>query len=80
MKNVLVVGGNSGLGLSLVCNLLKNCERVYIVGKDEPDVNEIPQAIQNEFSQKTSFKKVNLINADFSFLNGFDVFVNVAPL
>ena len=72
MKNVLVVGGNSGLGLSLVCKLLKNCERVYIVGKDEPDVNERPQAIQNEFSQKTSFKKVNLINADFSFLNGFE--------
>lgn len=89
MRKALVVGGNSGLGLSLACNLLTDCDHVYIVGKDKPDTNEIPDRFINEFSQKTSFLKTNLINGNISFvheINDIDTLIitagfgRVAPL
>ena len=69
MKKALVVGGNSGLGLSVACNLLKKCEHVYIVGKDKPIQNDIPERFREDFNLKTTCLQVNLVTEDFSFLS-----------
>ena len=69
MKKALVVGGNSGLGLSLVLNLLKdNYEYIYIVGKDEPLEKDIPNDVLEHFKNKTQFIKCNLVNCEYDFL------------
>lgn len=66
MKKALVVGGNSGIGLSCVLNLLKNgYAHVYIVGKDAPRRGAIPEALRGDFDTKTSFTALNLITGDF---------------
>lgn len=70
MKKALVVGGNSGIGLSIVCNLLKNgFEHVYIVGKDNPDISAVDFSLIDSFNSRTTFKRVNLITGDYSFLS-----------
>ena len=40
-KNALIVGGNSGIGLSIATTLLDDYDRVYIVGKDGVDFSKI---------------------------------------
>lgn len=75
IMKALVVGGNSGIGLSIVCDLLmKDFDHVYIVGKDNPDVNALNQSMVDAdlFSSKTSFVKANLVCDDYSFLRCFD--------
>lgn len=67
MKKALVVGGNSGVGLALVlCLLERGWDHVYIVGKTEPVIGDVPAEAQNVFSERTSFYKVNLIHEDYS--------------
>ncbi|MBR3966527.1 MAG: SDR family NAD(P)-dependent oxidoreductase [Clostridia bacterium] len=66
MNNALVVGGNSGLGLSIAKNLLGKCDHVYIVGKDEPNTDDISACYFDAFKEKTTFFKLNLIKEDFS--------------
>lgn len=68
MKKALIVGGNSGLGLSVACNLLKRCEHIYIAGKDEPIEGDIPELLREEFAKKTTFFKINLTIEELSFL------------
>ena len=66
----LVVGGNSGIGLSIVCDLLMDgFDHVYVVGKDYPDIKAIDLELIDLFNSKTSFKKVNFVVDDYSFLN-----------
>ncbi|MBE5819569.1 MAG: SDR family NAD(P)-dependent oxidoreductase [Clostridiales bacterium] len=66
MKNALVVGGNSGIGLSLVIELIKNdYNHIYIVGKDKPIIEDIPIDLREQFTTKTEFYKVNLINEEY---------------
>ena len=66
----LVVGGNSGLGLSLVCNLLKQgYDKVYIIGKDDLNYYDIDESFRNEFFKKTIVYKVNFTLGDYSILN-----------
>lgn len=66
MKKALVVGGNSGIGLSISKELLKTYDHIYIVGKDEPLIAAIPDNLKDTFIQKTSFVKLNFVNKDFS--------------
>ena len=49
MKKAPVVGGNSGLGLSIAINLLKKCDYLYIVGNDEPDIKDVPSQFLDDF-------------------------------
>ena len=66
MKNILVVGGNSGIGLSIILELLDmNVEHIYIVGKDEVDMMDIPVCYHEKFNEKVSFEKLNLINEEY---------------
>lgn len=70
MKKALVIGGNSGIGLAITARLLDGgYEHVYIVGKSAVNKNDIACDKMEIFEQKTSFKKVNLINDDYCFLD-----------
>lgn len=59
MSNALVVGGSSGLGLSIALNLSNRGYHVYIMDKNEPLVL-IPNS---------TFIKKNLVNKDYTELN-----------
>ena len=66
LKKALVVGGNSGIGLSIVLQLIDmNVKHIYIVGKDEVDIKDIPENYSTKFSEKVSFEKLNLINEEY---------------
>lgn len=70
MRKALVVGGNSGIGLSLVFALLKKgYNHIYVVGKDEIKEKDIPSDLKDEFKEKISFNKLNLINENYSIFN-----------
>lgn len=67
MKKALVVGGNSGIGLSIVHVLLrKGYDYVYIVGKDNPQKEDILAGFESDFLEKTRFQKIDLTCEDFS--------------
>lgn len=66
MKKALIVGGNSGIGLSICKNLLHSYDHLYIVGKDSISAYALPDNLRRDFEEKTSFYKVNFINDDFS--------------
>ena len=66
MKKALIVGGNSGIGLSICKQLLNYYDYLYIVGKDAISCEALPDDTRREFEEKTSFYKLNFINNDFS--------------
>ena len=66
MKKALVVGGNSGIGLSIIKNLLDNYDHIYIVGKNAICAEALPDNLRREFEDKTSFFELNFVNDDFS--------------
>lgn len=66
MKKALIVGGNSGMGLSICKNLLHSYDSLYIVGKEAISVQALPDNLRREFEEKTSFHRLNFINDDFS--------------
>lgn len=67
MKKILVVGGNSGIGLAIVLNLLQaNVERVTIVGKQLPNTEDVPENLRGIFQERTESYKVDLAAEDYS--------------
>lgn len=61
MRKALVVGGNSGIGLAMALDLLgRDYGYVYIVGKDAPRQEDIPQDLQKTFEERTSFRRIDL--------------------
>lgn len=63
----LVVGGNSGIGLAIVLNMLNfGVQKVYIVGKSEPDIGNLDEKSKNNFYEKVIFKKQNFVSLDLS--------------
>lgn len=61
MNKALVVGGNSGIGLAMVCNLLgRGYDHVYIAGKDAPKQQDIPKEVAHIFEERTSFQRIDL--------------------
>ncbi len=67
LKKALVVGGNSGVGLAMVAELLRrDCAHVYIVGKDPVRAEDIPQDVQGIFEKRTSFERVDLAQEQFA--------------
>ncbi len=70
MKKALIVGGNSGIGLSICKNMLSRYDHLYIVGKEEVCVQALPDNFRREFEEKTSFYKVNFANDDLSVFDG----------
>lgn len=73
MKKALVVGGSSGIGLAASIKLIdKGYDHIYIVGKDEPRLDDIDAESVEKFTSHTSFRKANLSNDDYSFLGQTD--------
>jgi len=66
MKKALVVGGNSGIGLSICKHLLDKYDHIYIVGKTAICVQALSDNLRREFEDKTSFYELNFVNDDFT--------------
>ena len=63
----LIIGGNSGIGLSIALALFKRgVETIYIVGKDEPDFSSIDNNLIEAFKKAVVFKKQNFVSLDLS--------------
>jgi len=77
MRKALIVGGNSGIGLSVCKNLLHKYDHINIVGKDAPCTQALPDSVRREFEEKTSFYKVNFINDELSV---FDTITDIDTL
>lgn len=61
MKKALVVGGNSGIGQSIVLKFLSNgAEHIYIVGKFEPNWENISEIDKKLINEKITFVKNDL--------------------
>lgn len=70
MSKVLVVGGNSGIGLAMVLELIKRENAfVYIVGKDAPREQDIPVEKRGAFQTRTSFYRIDLTQDKFDYFD-----------
>ena len=65
-KKALIVGGNSGIGLSVLTSMLDDYDHIYVVGKDCVDFSKIDGTTENKIADKCTFYKVNFICDDFS--------------
>ncbi len=78
----LIVGGNSGIGLAIAVSFIKqSCEKIYIVGKDYPDIDSIDESIRDDFRKKVIFKKQNFVSFNpkiFDEINDIDALVITA--
>ena len=71
MKKALVVGGNSGIGLAMVFNLLgRGFEHVYILGKSIPNEQDVPANLVQQFKERTSFQRIDLTQDSLECLEG----------
>ena len=66
-KNILITGGNSGIGLFAIINLLKTKNNLYVVIKSELRKNEFLKTIEKYFDKNYLSKYLNIIeNCDLS--------------
>ena len=80
-KNILITGGNSGIGFFSVINLLKTKNNLYILIKSELRKNEFLKIIEKYFDKNYFSKYLNIIeNCDISDLENIkkikDYFIN----
>ena len=49
-----MVGGNSGIGLAITLKLIdRGYDHIYVVGKEVPQLRDIPSAYIDIFQEKT---------------------------
>jgi len=66
-KNILITGGNSGIGFFAIINLLKTKNNIYLVMKSELRKNEFLRRIEKYFDKNYISKYLNIIeNCDLS--------------
>ena len=66
-KNILITGGNSGIGFFAIFNLLKTKNILYVVIKNEFRKNEFLRKIEKHFDKNYLSKFLNIIeNCDLS--------------
>jgi len=69
-KNILITGGNSGIGFFAIINLLKTKNNLYVVIKNEFRKNEFLKKIEKYFDKNYLSKFLNIIeNCDLSDLD-----------
>ena len=69
-KNILVTGGNSGIGFFAIINLLKTKNNLFIVIKSELRKNDFLRRIEKHFDKNYLNKYLNIIeNCDLSDLD-----------
>ncbi len=72
-KNILITGGNSGIGFFAIINLLKTKNSLYVVIKNEFRKNEFLKKIEKYFDKKYLIKFLNIIeNCDLSDLENIN--------
>ncbi len=72
-KNILVTGGNSGIGFFTIINLLKTKNILYVVIKNEFRKNEFLKKIEKYFDKNYLIKFLNIIeNCDLSDLENIN--------
>lgn len=69
MKNVLLIGGSSGLGLSLLSELLPNVDNIIVFDKKPIDYIVFP--ISQDLKKKVKFVEFNLFSDDFTKLKKY---------
>ena len=62
-KNILITGGNSGIGFFAIINLLKSKNNLYIVIKNKFRKNEFLKKIEKYFDKNYLSKFLNIISA-----------------
>ena len=66
-KNLLITGGNSGIGFFAIVNLLKTKNNLYVVIKSELRKNKFLKTIEKYFDKNYLSKYLNIIeNCDLS--------------
>ena len=66
-KNILITGGNSGIGLFAILNLIKTKNNLYVVIKSELRKHEFLKKIEKYFDKNYLNKYLNIIeNCDLS--------------
>jgi len=66
-KNILITGGNSGIGFFAIINLLKTKNNLYVVIKSELRKNKFLKTIEKYFDKNYLSKYLNIIeNCDLS--------------
>jgi len=66
-KNIFITGGNSGIGLFAIINLLKTKNNLYVVIKSELSKNEFLKTIEKYFDKNYLSRFLNIIeNCDLS--------------
>jgi len=66
-KNILITGGNSGIGFFAIINLLKTKNNLYVVIKNESRKNQFRTTIEKYFDKNYLSKFLNIIeNCDLS--------------
>ncbi len=69
----LIVGGNSGIGLSICERLLyRGLQKVYVVGKDTPDVSTLTDNMRRLFEERVEFRQTNFVDFNESTFCGID--------
>ena len=90
-KNILITGGNSGIGFFAIINLLKKKNNLYIVIKNDFRKNQFRKTIEKYFDKNYLNKFLNIIeNCDLSdlenikkikdYLNSKKIFLDVIIL
>ena len=62
-KNILITGGNSGIGFFAVINLLKTKNNLYVVIRSELRKNEFLKTIEKYFDKNYISKYLNIIES-----------------
>ena len=80
-KNILITGGNSGIGFFAIINLLKTKNNLYVVIKSEIRKNKFLEKIEKFYDKNCLSKYLNIIeNCDLSDLENIekikDYFIN----
>ncbi len=76
-KNILITGGNSGIGFFAIINLLKTKNILYVVIKNEFRKNEFLKKIEKYFDKNYLSKFLNIIeNCDLSDLENIEKIKN----
>lgn len=68
MKNAAVVGGSNGIGLAVTMSL-KGYDRIYIVDRQEPDMEHLRQAMNNTPDTCFEYIQVDLLNEEYSLVS-----------
>ncbi len=72
-KNILITGGNSGIGFFAIINLLKTKNNLYVVIKNEFRKNQFRKTIEKYFDKNYLSKFLNIIeNCDLSDLENIE--------